>query len=364
MVRSEFELTFDDRFFEDPAGTLEAACSEGIHRAHGLVWIGSYEAIVMLLRDRRLVSDVRAERDSPPADFLHMDGPMHRKIRELVHSGLRQTLPPGRAARLIARSLTASLDGPTDNFNLVTGAVEPAVAAVLDELFGMRGGSVDLLPSVRQLTAALELVEASEDERTAGRTAGLRLLEFFAGTVDELARESQLVRHLRDAHSQGDLDELQMLSSLVVVLHGAFENTANFISMAALAMAADDPLRPADSASVESLLASCSPAQLVVRRATEDINVTGHAIERGEVVALVLANANRMRSPSIGRHLAFGYGAHYCPGATLAREESLSALRTLRSICPRIDRESASWRRQVVFRGLGALAIGDPEGGG
>ncbi|GHO48803.1 cytochrome P450 [Ktedonospora formicarum] len=66
---------------------------------------------------------------------------------------------------------------------------------------------------------------------------------------------------------------------------------------------------------------------------------------------------NVRRSPQ--RHLAFGYGSHFCLGAPLARLEIEVALHTLLTRFPRLRLKTTepSWKPRIVFRGLNALPV-------
>jgi cholest-4-en-3-one 26-monooxygenase len=89
--------------------------------------------------------------------------------------------------------------------------------------------------------------------------------------------------------------------------------------------------RPATA--VDEILRWASPAVVLQRTASEDIEVAGHLVRRGERVGLYFASANfdeeafdDPRRFDIGRsrnpHVAFGAGgSHYCLGANLSRLE-------------------------------------------
>jgi len=93
-------------------------------------------------------------------------------------------------------------------------------------------------------------------------------------------------------------------------------------------------------ATIEEVLRFSSPVQTDPRCATADTEVCGERIAKGEIVISWLGSANRDESVfrdaerfdgarRENRHLAFGFGTHYCLGANLARLEAQTALRVL-----------------------------------
>ncbi|HEX8694816.1 MAG TPA: cytochrome P450 [Longimicrobium sp.] len=95
----------------------------------------------------------------------------------------------------------------------------------------------------------------------------------------------------------------------------------------------------------DELLRVVTPTRFVVRYAAEDVVLDvepggGHTVRRGEKVVLFLQAGNRdpqafpdphaldaERQPN--PHLSFGFGAHRCPGASVARIEIQTALQAL-----------------------------------
>ena len=79
---------------------------------------------------------------------------------------------------------------------------------------------------------------------------------------------------------------------------------------------------------------------MLLRRATRDARVGHQEISKGSQVAVVISSANResgaFQHPELisltrhnNQHISFGFGAHRCLGAAIARTEAEIALETL-----------------------------------
>ncbi|MEU7694722.1 cytochrome P450 [Microbispora hainanensis] len=108
---------------------------------------------------------------------------------------------------------------------------------------------------------------------------------------------------------------------------------------------ADPGLLPA---AVEELLRLYAPYRVFARTATRDVELGGRTVRAGEAIAMIFPSANRdeavfdeadrldlERRPN--RHLAFGRGAHRCPGAAMARLEMTAALGELLAGTSRVE---------------------------
>ena len=154
------------------------------------------------------------------------------------------------------------------------------------------------------------------------------------------------------------LSDIEVVQFVQLLLVAGNETTTNLIGNAVIALfdhpgelkrvSEDLSLVPA---LVEEVLRFDPPVQIVFRKATQDVDVAGTRIPAGAVVAPLLGSANRderrfsdperfdVRRRAAG-HIGFGFGQHFCLGASLARLEGRAALEALVPELPRLARET------------------------
>lgn len=329
----------------------------------------SHRVCNFVLRDRRF--GVRSgERvntsDEFDMSFLDMDPPDHTRLRRLAQPFFSPKLMAGYRSRVTAQVdqlLDAAGDGP---FDLVSSFAAPLPIAVITDLLGVPDadaarfsevGTVigSALSGIRSLTHAARL-------RAADATLRELFTELFA-----LRRETpadDVISHLVAAPpDQLHPDELRPMCTLLLV--AGFETTVNLIGNAVNALLAhpaqwrdlcDDPESLAGPA-IEETLRWDPPVQRTARCASEDIEVDGVPVRRGQYIVTMLAAANRdpevysragafdiHRTPEAD-HLAFSSGIHYCVGAPLARMEATIGLQRLAERLPGLTRAGALRRR-------------------
>jgi cytochrome P450 len=121
---------------------------------------------------------------------------------------------------------------------------------------------------------------------------------------------------------------------------------------------------------LEEMLRYESPSQHTGRIAPEDVELGGKMIRKGQAVMAVMAAANRdpERFPdpdrfdvarADNRHLAFGYAAHFCFGAALARVEGQEVFEAIVRRLPDLQLQPLPlvWRNNLGLRGLTALPV-------
>lgn len=332
-----------------------------------------YEQGSALLADHRLDADLAglmegAGIDSGPAhdalvhSFLSMNGEVHRRYRSLVADRFTP-----RAVEQI-RPLVADL-ASTCAEGIQAGAVDvlaefasPYVAAGTCSHIGMPvddyGG---LAEAVRQVG------DASKDpgSRAEMLAAGIDALVSYARRAlrGEVRLEPGRVGATLSEHvAAGRMPEDVAAVLIATMLSAGNEPTVNQIGLSLTVLADHPDLWEALGAGTapiarvaEELLRFHSTNRAVNRKVVESLTLDDIEFPEGEQVFIGLARCNhdpnRFQRPdeldpeaNAGSNLAFGLGAHYCLGASLARLQLQEALRalTVRFRCPEVIRAEES----------------------
>jgi len=187
-----------------------------------------------------------------------------------------------------------------------------------------------------------------------------------------------VVHTLMNAEVDGDrLTEEEVIANSIITLVGGLETTTNLIGNGLLSLLRNpgelQTLRANPSlypSTIEELLRYESPIQYTARLAPADVDLGGKLIRRHQAVIAVVGAANhdpeRFRDPDRlditrqdNRHLAFGWAAHFCFGAPLARLEGQIALSTIlrRLHNLALDPTAVVWQTNMGFRGLESLPV-------
>jgi hypothetical protein len=325
-------------------------------------------------------------RDATSAILLFIDPPDHTRLRGLVSQAFTprrvEALRP-RIAAIVDGLLTATEQaggGTARRADLMTALAQPLPVLVICELLGVPAADRDRFGPWSSAASRLLDGELDEPTMTAGIGAAGELFAYFLDLFEQRRNEPRddLLSALVAAEAQGDRLEAQELLAITVLLFVAgHETTTNLIGNGTLAL-----LRHPDQAAllrdrpdiarnaVEELLRFDPPVQITGRFATDDLEVGGVTVQKGEGVAVMLAGANRdpAQYPDPDRldltradthHLAFSQGIHYCLGAALARLEGEVALPVLLRRFPRLELVTTDppYREHRVLRGLAELPV-------
>jgi len=387
----------DPAFIADPYPLLRRLRVEAPVYRHplGFYALTRYDDVAAYLRDSRFGKDGYAAlfeaRFGGGADaswlatsMLFRDPPDHTRLRTLVSRAFTTRVVEALRPRIEAMvvDLLDRVAG-AGTMDVIADLAYPLPVTVISELLGVPAADADAvrawsLDVARALDAIALPVGPEVIEH--GRRATAAMVAYFRGLVAERRRRpgTDLLSGLVEAEEAGDrLSERELLATCVLLYVAGHETTVNLIGNGVLALLrhpeqwrrlCDDPaLVPG---AVEELLRYDGPVLRTGRIAVTDVEIGGVAIPSGSLVLGFLGAANRdpARFPDPDgldvargetRHLAFGYGIHYCLGAPLARVEAQAALEGLLRAAPalRLTGGSPAWRASSTLRGLVALPV-------
>jgi cytochrome P450 len=386
----------DRDFVADPYPTYHRLRAEDpVHLSPLGFWVLTrYEDVVAVLRDGRAAKEaiqefVAAKLGVPPSprsalSMLDRDPPDHTRLRALVSKAFTPRVVERLRPRIqdIVDDLLARV-ASRGQMELIEEFAYPLPVIVICEMLGVpladherfRGWGLDI---ARGLDSVLLPPESPVRERAlAARSA---LAGYFRELITERrsSPRDDLLSALIAAEEAGDtLDEDELLSTCILLLIAGHETTVNLIGNGTLALLRhpDQRRRLRESpqligTAVEELLRFDGPVQRTARIPSADITVGGRTIKAGEMVMPFLAAADRDPAQfpdpdrlDIGRtenrHIAFGWGIHFCLGAPLARLEGQIAINTLVRRLPGLALATAEpeYRPSLTLRGLAALPV-------
>jgi cytochrome P450 len=313
--------------------------------------------------------------------MLSLDPPAHTRMRNLVNKAFTP-----RVVERIRPHIQEIVDELLDNLpepgrlDVVADVAIPLPVIVIAETLGVpaadrqrfKAWSADIANTLAGPFQPLDIMQRAQKST-------IELAEYFAEQIKERRRapREDLLSALVSAEEQGDLlSEDELLATCVLLLVAGNETTTNLIGTGMLALMQNpdqlallqnDPglIGPA----VEEMLRYDGPAQMTSRIATERLTLRGQQIEEGQVLLCILGAANHdpeqfpepdrfdITRPA-NRHLAFGYGIHYCLGAPLALAEAEVSIQTLLRRLPQPELAGEpQWGASFILRGLKSLPI-------
>ena len=313
-------------------------------------WVASrFDDVRAILLDHARFSSAAMGGAAMGAAFplLTHDPPRHSVLRGLLASAFTpaamEAMRP--AIEQMAEDLAAAI--PTGReVDIVAAMTAPLPVAVIAGMMGVpRERTADFK---RWSNAIMGIQDNPFDAARFGAIAELR--GYFAGLAAERRAEpgDDLISALTKVGDATEtLSDAQVVGFCILLMIAGNETTTNLLGnlLSRLARAPENWLAlRADPALIEQAIEESlridSPAQMVTRIATADVEIGAAKIARGDLVMVYLASANRdpgrWDDPANfdlkrerERHLAFGHGVHTCIGAPLARMEAKAAMGAL-----------------------------------
>jgi cytochrome P450 len=355
-----------------------------------------YEDAQAILKDQRFIKNRmtllseeekdQMERSSPTLkllsyNMLAADAPDHSRLRRLVSKTFTPRMIEGLRNRI--QQITDDLLDQVQErgeMNIINDFAFPLPVTVICEMLGIP--AEDRQQFRKWSNAILDQSAPFEANREAPPEVE-EFTNYLRGLIDIKSRhpDDRLVSQLVQVEEGGDrLSESELISMIFLLIVAGHETTVNLIASGTLALLQhpeqmrllqNDPslIVPA----IEELLRYTAPVIIGTGRwASEDIEMHGTLIPKGEMVLVSLMGANsdpeHFAAPADlditreeNEHVAFGKGIHFCLGAPLARLEGQIAISTLLRRLPDLhlqgDAQDLKWRPGLILRGLQELPV-------
>jgi cytochrome P450 len=305
----------------------------------------------------------RSESDQPRNTYrvrtlVNMDDPDHRVVRAIGADWFRPKAMRDLQSRVqeLAGRFVDQLAGFGGECDFATQVAVHYPLYVIMSLLGLPESD---FPLMLKLTKELFGSDDAENRRGGSDDERLAVLLDFLGYFQRLtaARRAHPTEDLASAIANATVDgeplgDVETASYYVIIATAGHDTTSSTLTGGLHALLehpgelarlrADPALLPL---AVEEMIRWVTPVKEFMRTASADTTLHDVPIAEGESVLLSYPSANRddevFTEPftfdagrANNRHLAFGFGAHYCLGAALARIE-LVALFT--ELLPRLD---------------------------
>jgi pimeloyl-[acyl-carrier protein] synthase len=380
-------------FREDPYVFYSRLRKKG--RVHYYTQLGSYWFIghsgaSNILTDKRFRKNlgpalatsrrVESAQDALMTTMLFMDPPDHTRLRGLVNKAFTPKMVEAVKPRVktIADELLAKVED-SGRFDVISDFSFPLPALVIAEILGVPAEDrVRFKEWSDRIIQSLDATLPPEEHRAAYK-AQLELAHYFSDLIESrrVKPKEDLLSGLIRVQEEGDrLSPNELLGMCILLLVAGHETTTNLIGNGFYALLRhplqlsllhrDRSLMPL---AVEELLRFEPPVQRTVRVASEELELEGVKLARGDLAVAVIGAANRdpevFENPDIlnvarqnNHHLSFGKGIHFCLGAPLARLEANIAFNALLDKFPKPELiRKPEWKNNTLIRGLKSLEV-------
>ncbi len=319
------------------------------------------------------------------------DPPRHTRLRALVGKVVTPRLGEqlrgfveqvvGDLIDRIEAAAVAAGDGGAARLDLIRDFGYPLPVMVIARLLGVPAADQERFKYWSdELASFVGSAQEMPDKRGRAEAAIGEMAEYFRAQIARRRADpgDDILSALIAAEERGaSLSEAELIGTCTLLLFAGHETTTNLIGNGMLALlrhpdqmrALADRPELAESA-VEELLRYDGPTPAMARIARQDVALAGGTIRAGDRVFAMLGGANRdparfddpealnLARPD-NRHVAFGYGIHFCLGAPLARLEARIAFGALIERLPglALAGPEPEWIDSVALRGVKSLEL-------
>ena len=291
-----------------------------------------------------MIYDESFETSGRDRTMLEMDAPRHTRLRALVSRGMTPRrildLEPF-ARRCFAGVLDRALEQGRCDF--VEDVASQLPLQVITEMMGVPEGDRPRLGELAHRIQGFDDPELGGDEDDRENAEAIREMGAYALELGKARRKNprdDIATRILQAEIEGyTMDADAFAAFFMLLITAGIETTKAAISGGMLAFTEHpeqwaqlvrDPARLSNA--IEEIIRWTTPIHHFRRTATKDTEIGGQTIREEDRVVVWYSSANRdeavfpapdtfdiTRQPN--EHLAFGFGRHFCLGASLARLE-------------------------------------------
>jgi cytochrome P450 len=313
--------------------------------------------------------------------LISLDPPQHDVVRNIVNRGFTprqvQRLEP-RIHEIAERVIDGILERG-EELDLTTNFSTPLPLEVMAELLGVDAADAEDFQRWSEMVISGITGSVAVEGPDPLLVTLQELAAYFLEIVEDRRRNPRddLISVLVAAEESEALSAVETVNFATLLLAAGNETTTHLIDNAVLTLLdypeqhqkllADPSLVPGW---VEETLRFEGPVQLAFRQATRDVELGGQKIPEGDIAIALFGSANRDERvfPDGERydifrdtqgHMGFGFGVHFCLGASLARLEATIALETLMRRLPGLRRSGEELERfdSFLVRGPRSLPL-------
>ncbi|HEX4490536.1 MAG TPA: cytochrome P450 [Acidimicrobiia bacterium] len=324
---------------------------------------------------------IKADIELPPGTLIFEDPPahdVHRSLLSRVFTPRRVSALEPKIREFCARALDPLVGEP--EFDLIASLGAQMPMRVMGMLFGVPEAGQAAMREMADANLRVRAGEAMKisDNPSFGSETFEEYIDWRIEHPSDDLMTDLLHTEFEDEHGvRRTLTRDEALLYTTVVAGAGNETTTRLIGWAGSVLAAHPDQRRALVAdrsllpnAIEELLRYETPGPQIGRYMPEAVELYGETVPAGSAMLMVVSAANRdeRRWPdagrfdlhrTIGQHLGFGYGIHYCLGAALARLEGRVAVDEFLNRFPEweVDLDRARIAPTSTVRGYETLPV-------